>query len=101
VALVVNNWGTGQSSQSFSWSSGVEIGVVNVKLGHSFFKENKPPGSVLGNSVVEPLVLGLVSRSIMNKWNSIINMNGNSFTSDVEEHIESTIVIVLHNTVED
>jgi len=28
-------------------------------------------------------------------------MNGNSFTSDVEEHIESTIVIVLHNTVED
>jgi len=91
IGLMGRDWHTSESSESFTWSSGVKIGVVNIDFSESFFKENQPPGSCWRWFGVDWRVLSDIIGTKVKNWDSIINDNTNSFSSEVEIHLESTI----------
>jgi Fe-S cluster assembly ATPase SufC len=85
----------GQSSHCFSWEPEVQIGVVNVEFGQSFLKQNEPPGTIWRRSAVHILVLLQAPRSVVDECDSVIDVDSDSLTSDVEEHLEGARCSVL------
>lgn len=85
----------GQSSHCLSWEPEVQIGVVDVKFGHCFLEQNEPPCTIWRRTVVQILVLLRVSWPVVDKCDSIVNVDSDSLASDVEEDLEGAGCSVL------
>jgi len=91
IGIMRRDWHTSKSSESFTWISGVKLGVVNIDFSESLLKENQPPSSSWRWFGVDWRVLSDVIGTEIKNWDSIINDNTNFFSSEVEIHFESSI----------
>ena len=79
-------WHASQSFQGFTWSSIIQIWIVDIKLGIYFLKQDQPPRTSWRRRIIKIIPTVISSKH----WKLIIDGDTYSISSYIEESFKST-----------
>lgn len=95
--IILNNWSTSKSSQSFNIVATIKLDVVSVEFGECLLEDSRPPSTVLSLIQTKGGVFGLVD------WELVVEQNLGGLSLIVELNLEDSfgwIVLVSEDSLE-